>query len=453
MIWRMPWAWIGLAAVAVPIVIHLLGRRRVRHQPFPSLRFLDVAKLLPARRHRISDVPLLLVRAAVLAAAVGALAQPFLLTASRRQDLGRAVAVVVDTSASMARITSGGTPALEAARAEAKRISAEATTSTMVESSQPARAIAGAVAWLETRPGRRELAVVSDFQTGTIDATAIDAVPPQLGIRLVKVDGPFPAAAETVTRHGAISLSTRVTPGSTGIAVEWTPVRAAAEAETPLLLAGAAERPRAEAALAAAASLGSPAGLADRPVAILYPESEDRAAVLRAARPLTQPWMADAVARLRRDPLLSTAADEGVPAPGAAPEVKPGAGFTTVAASRDGRPLVLAAAADVQGRERLVFVCLADAGSLTSAALDAALRGVAPGTPASEIEPTQIAEATLESWRREPGASAPPDARDPAGPSDGRWLWALALVLLAFETWMRRDRRVVVPEMIDERVA
>jgi hypothetical protein len=32
-------------------------------------------------------------------------------------------------------------------------------------------------------------------------------------------------------------------------------------------------------------------------------------------------------------------------------------------------------------------------------------------------------------------------------------MWALALILLLVETWMRRGRRVVVPEMVKERVA
>ena len=38
--WLQPAAWWGLAAVAVPILIHLLVRRESRRLLFPSLRFL-----------------------------------------------------------------------------------------------------------------------------------------------------------------------------------------------------------------------------------------------------------------------------------------------------------------------------------------------------------------------------------------------------------------------------
>ncbi len=453
MIWRMPWAWLGLAAIAVPIVIHLLGRRRVRHQVFPSLRFLDVSRLLPARRHRISDILLLAVRIGIVAAAVAALAQPFVLTATRRQDLGRALAIVVDASASMSRSTLPARRALDAARAQARQESAGATASTTIESAQPARALPGALAWLATRPGRRELVVISDFQTGAIDARDLATVPAETGIRLLRIDTTLPETTEVVVRQGALDVMTRVTPGANGVAVEWTPVRAAAPTgdDAPVLLAGAAERGRAEAARAAAANLGAITG-AVRPVAIVYPQFENRASLLEKMRQLTQPWMADAVADLRRNPLLAAATSEGVPA-AAQGDAKVLAKMTTVSANRAGQPLVLAAAGDIEGRERLVLLCLADAGSLTSAALQSAVIGIAPTTPLSELESTRISEATLTSWQRAPGASAPPDARDQEGPSDGRWLWAVALVLLVVETWLRRHRRVAVPEMLNERVA
>src|SRR5262245_39222827 len=83
MIWRNPWAWLGLTTLALPVLIHLLGRGHARVQPFPSLRFLERSKLLPTRRTRLHDVALLAVRVGILAAAVAALAQPFLRTGNR----------------------------------------------------------------------------------------------------------------------------------------------------------------------------------------------------------------------------------------------------------------------------------------------------------------------------------------------------------------------------------
>src|SRR5687768_7886986 len=116
MIWQNPWAWVGLLVLGVPVLIHLLGRRSARVQPFPTLRFLQTSSLLAIRRTRLSDRVLLAVRIGILAAAVAALAQPRLLTASRERNLGRALAraIVLDTSASMERATPNGEPALTA---------------------------------------------------------------------------------------------------------------------------------------------------------------------------------------------------------------------------------------------------------------------------------------------------------------------------------------------------
>src|SRR5205807_1608529 len=105
MIWLNPWAWAGLVMVALPVAIHLLGRGHARVYKFPTLRFLDASRLMPTRRTRVRDLLLLVVRVAILASAVGALAQPLLLTDGRARalDRGLARAIVVDTSASMSR--------------------------------------------------------------------------------------------------------------------------------------------------------------------------------------------------------------------------------------------------------------------------------------------------------------------------------------------------------------
>src|SRR5262245_32953055 len=139
MIWRNPWAWLGLTTLALPVLIHLLGRGHARVQPFPSLRFLERSKFLPTRRTRLHDVALLLVRLAILAVAVAALAQPFL-RASRARTTTTALAraILVDTSASMRRASNGGT-ALEAARRNAQRLVADARPALIIESSSPAR--------------------------------------------------------------------------------------------------------------------------------------------------------------------------------------------------------------------------------------------------------------------------------------------------------------------------
>jgi hypothetical protein len=67
---------------------------------------------------------------------------------------------------------------------------------------------------------------------------------------------------------------------------------------------------------------------------------------------------------------------------------------------------------------------------------------------ATELEPVTIAREELESWSRPPG---PPSATAvPADEGDRRWLWAAALVLLAAEQWLRRDRARFVNQTTPE---
>ncbi|NVB83870.1 MAG: VWA domain-containing protein [Kofleriaceae bacterium] len=68
---------VGAIAIAVPIAIHLIGRRRARIVKFAALDFLMATKRKTARRLRLRERLLLLVRALVCAAVAIALAKPF----------------------------------------------------------------------------------------------------------------------------------------------------------------------------------------------------------------------------------------------------------------------------------------------------------------------------------------------------------------------------------------
>src|SRR5947209_19587006 len=103
MIWLNPAAWFALAAVAAPIVIHLLIQRRAERLPFPTLRFLQPTRLASIRRHLLEDWLLLAIRIALLAAAVAALAGPLLITASRRTAWDRRVVRAVASGVGSAR--------------------------------------------------------------------------------------------------------------------------------------------------------------------------------------------------------------------------------------------------------------------------------------------------------------------------------------------------------------
>jgi hypothetical protein len=92
----------GLAALAVPVLLHL--RRRDRHKPvpFPSLMFLARIPIQTQQRRRITDWPLLLLRALAILLLVGAFARPFLKTGGAA-DAGAAglTVLLLDRSASM----------------------------------------------------------------------------------------------------------------------------------------------------------------------------------------------------------------------------------------------------------------------------------------------------------------------------------------------------------------
>ena len=76
---------LGLAALAVPVLIHLIQRERKNVVQFPSLMFLQRIPYQSVRRRRIRNWPLLLLRLAALALIVAAFARPFL----RRRRAGR----------------------------------------------------------------------------------------------------------------------------------------------------------------------------------------------------------------------------------------------------------------------------------------------------------------------------------------------------------------------------
>jgi hypothetical protein len=94
----------ALAALAVPVLIHLIQREKNRVVEFPSLMFLRRIPYRSVKRRKIRHLALLLVRLAALALIVLAFARPFFRRdslAAAAQNGAREVAIVVDTSYSM----------------------------------------------------------------------------------------------------------------------------------------------------------------------------------------------------------------------------------------------------------------------------------------------------------------------------------------------------------------
>jgi hypothetical protein len=98
-----PYLLAGLAACAVPVLLHLLMQRKPRPLVFPAVRFLLQRRSTNQRRMQLRNVALMLLRVAVLAALILALARPRLFASAAASLTGKDARVVllVDTSPSM----------------------------------------------------------------------------------------------------------------------------------------------------------------------------------------------------------------------------------------------------------------------------------------------------------------------------------------------------------------
>src|SRR5258707_8034286 len=95
---------LGLGAIAIPVLIHLIQREKKRVIEFPSLMFVRRIPYQSVRRRRIRHWALLLLRAAAIALIVAAFARPFLrqgAVAAAAIGGAREIVVLLDQSASM----------------------------------------------------------------------------------------------------------------------------------------------------------------------------------------------------------------------------------------------------------------------------------------------------------------------------------------------------------------
>ena len=109
---------LGLAAVVIPILVHLTRKQRARVVEFPSLMFLDRVPFQAESRRRIHHWLLLLLRALAVALIVAAFSRPFFTGSAVAAGVGmgpREVVVLLDRSYSMG-VGDRWERALEAAR-------------------------------------------------------------------------------------------------------------------------------------------------------------------------------------------------------------------------------------------------------------------------------------------------------------------------------------------------
>jgi hypothetical protein len=421
MTWLNPAAFVGLLALAVPILVHLFGRRIAKRQRFPSLRLLLDARATPVTRSRPSDLLLLILRCGVVVAAVLGLAQPRWLGSDRRRDSVTPVRLVlVDTSASMRRLTSGGGIALDRARLLARQALDSAREGMLVETAQPGANIAGAVSWLSARSGLRELLIVSDFQVGAVSDGNLASVPDGIGLSLRRID----VAQDASTTTSDSSVVT-VDAQQTTTRASWRSVPP--DGLSPFrLLTAKRDSAAADAMLEAARAVAPGMTASTRGVTVAFPGSLPGSSTTGS---LNAAWQGDLLLALRANQLLSDAASSASVSPACA---APGA---VVARTSSG--VVLASiAADEPG---VVIHSCADVGTVAGTALLAAVASALTPQPAlQEREPGVLPDEVLRTWER-PSTAFAPRGREETSPG-GRWFWLVAIALLVVEQLVRRSR-------------
>src|SRR5436190_13736213 len=91
------WMLLGLFALAVPIVLHLLQRRRFDTLDWGAMQFLPDS-VAAERKRWLDEIVLMLLRMAMIALIVIALATPTSFGSWLAEQTGREVVIVVDGS-------------------------------------------------------------------------------------------------------------------------------------------------------------------------------------------------------------------------------------------------------------------------------------------------------------------------------------------------------------------
>src|SRR6185503_20093933 len=109
----------ALPVASIPVIIHLLSRRRLPEISFPTTRFLKALEPNEVRRLRLRELLLLLLRTLALLFLVLAFARPSLTPRSAVTHAAAAVGILVDDSASMTALDEQARPRIKGALARA----------------------------------------------------------------------------------------------------------------------------------------------------------------------------------------------------------------------------------------------------------------------------------------------------------------------------------------------
>jgi len=103
-----PLALLGLAAAAIPALLHLLHRRIPPEMDFPPVRYLSAAERESARRLKLRHLLLLILRTALIVAIVLAAARPLVPLRGGGAHQPTAAVIILDNSPSSGAIVDGG---------------------------------------------------------------------------------------------------------------------------------------------------------------------------------------------------------------------------------------------------------------------------------------------------------------------------------------------------------
>jgi hypothetical protein len=411
--WLAPGAFAALALLAGPLIVHLLARRSARRVVFPATHFVRATQAAAVRFRRPSDIGLLLLRFAIVGSAVVAVAQPVVLTRWRaaRWDTRLSRAIVVDTSRSMLRNS-----AADVASRLANQENAGTFRSRRIDAEDLAGGIESAVAWIATTPpSRREIVIVSDFQRGTIDRDVLQAIPADVGIRMIRAGTPPATRSESLARVDGWRGSTWQpldTVDLVGTRTSW--VRQGSSALPQWIFVAGSDATAATRALQAAVSFGVPAGDDTQRVSVMFAGAP---AAPTPVQPVQSRWIATAAQALKDSALLREAGPEA-----------------SVERLRIGE----------RNGAMVVEAPIPSSSPAAPVVIRAAILAIRPAAIGdAEAEVVTISDDDLARWRRDAAPLTWP-MRDLSGvafaESDARWLWGLALVLLGVEATVRRRR-------------
>jgi hypothetical protein len=335
----------------------------------------------------------------------------------------------------MRRAGDGGRRVVDNARDRARTIAGTDARARVIESPSVAAGLAASANWLARQTPPRELVVLSDLQRGSISDADVASVPADVGIRFERMNSP---AGEEVTggsaQWAAGVFAPHVTAARDRTTVTWQ--RAGGPEAAIAIHAAPADRAVIDAARTAALTEGLPFGARVSRIDVYLPGSPDRLDVTTTTT-IDEPWMADVLVDLKSDPTLDSLAraTRRVSTP-----LSTSAAATPVLLDAAGQPLLVAQAGsnDASGSRLQLAANVAADDVFLSALLTSVARAASDDLTAwNELEPGSVDEEDLQRWTRQPSSSAAPTESSPTD-SDGRWLWAVALILIGLETWMRQ---------------